>query len=65
MKNAEKYSDEKNSQEIPDEILELAEQRKNARKQRNFALADEIRDKISALGYEIRETRQGVEISKK
>ncbi len=65
VKNAEKYSDEKNSQEIPDEILELAEQRKNARKQRNFALADEIRDKISALGYEIRETRQGVEISKK
>ena len=65
VKNAEKYSDEKNSQEIPDEILEFAEQRKNARKQRNFALADEIRDKISALGYEIRETRQGVEISKK
>ncbi|MDE5765047.1 MAG: cysteine--tRNA ligase [Ruminococcus sp.] len=51
--------------EIPAEILELAEQRNNARKEKNFALADEIRNKISSLGYEIKETRQGTEIIKK
>lgn len=50
--------------EIPEEVLELAEQRKSARKEKNFALADEIRDKITALGYSIKETRQGTEIKK-
>lgn len=51
-------------EKIPEEVLELAEQRKNARKNKDFALADEIRDKISALGYSIKETRQGTEIKK-
>ena len=54
----------KKNEEIPAEILELAEQRKNARKDKNFALDDEIRDKITALGYSIKETRQGTEIKK-
>lgn len=54
----------KKTEEIPAEILELAEQRKNARKDKNFALADEIRDKITALGYSVKETRQGTEIKK-
>ncbi len=52
-------------EEIPAEILELAEQRKNARKEKNFALADELRDKIASLGYIIEETRQGTKIRKK
>lgn len=51
-------------EKIPEEVLELAEQRKIARKNKDFALADEIRDKISALGYLIKETRQGTEIKK-
>ncbi len=51
--------------DIPAEVLELVEQRKQARKDKNFALADELRDKISELGYTIRETRQGTEISRK
>ena len=57
--NADSVSDD-----IPDEVLELVEQRKAARKDKNFALADELRDKISALGYEVKETRQGTEINK-
>ena len=57
--NADSVSDD-----IPDEVLELAEQRKAARKDKNFALADELRDKIAALGYEVKETRQGTEINK-
>ena len=50
--------------DIPGEVLELVEQRKAARKEKNFALADELRDKIAALGYEVKETRQGTEINK-
>lgn len=55
----------KKQDEIPQEILDLAEQRKLARKDKNFALADELRNKISELGYVIEETRQGTKITKK
>ena len=51
--------------DIPAEVLELVEQRKAARKEKNFALADELRNRIEGLGYVIRETRQGTEISRK
>ncbi len=55
----------KTEEEIPAEVLELAEQRKNARKEKNFALADELRDRIASMGYIIEETRQGTKIKKK
>ena len=50
--------------DIPEVVKALAEQRKAARKEKNFALADEIRDKIAALGYAITETREGTKITK-
>ena len=31
---------------------------------KDFAEADRLRDKIAALGYAVRETRQGTEITK-
>ena len=66
IKTAEKSVEaEKNSvSDIPQEVLDLAEKRASARKEKNFALADEIRAEITALGYEIKETRQGTEIKK-
>lgn len=63
--NARKLIEENSAQDIPQEVLDLVEQRKEARKAKDFALADELRDKISELGYNIRETRQGTEITKK
>ncbi len=54
----------KNDDEIPAEVNELIEQRKAARKAKNFALADELRDKITALGYIVEETRQGTVVKK-
>ena len=54
----------KEKNEIPQEILDLAEERKAARKAKDFAKADEIRDKITQLGYSVKETRQGVEVTK-
>ena len=65
IKNAEKLNAEPETEELPQEILDLAEQRKAARKEKNFALADELRDKITALGYAAEETRQGTKIYKK
>lgn len=50
--------------DIPAEITELVEQRKAARKAKDFALADALRDKITALGYTVEETRQGTIVKK-
>jgi cysteinyl-tRNA synthetase len=51
-------------EKIPDEVTELAEKRIAAKKEKNFALADELREKIKILGYNIEDTRQGVKITK-
>ncbi len=61
LKNASANAEE----ELPEEVKKLAEERKAARKEKNFALADELRDKITALGYIVEETRQGTKITKK
>lgn len=50
---------------VPEEILELAEQRQQARKAKDFAKADELRDKIAELGYEMKDTPEGVKINKR
>jgi len=46
-------------EKIPEEILELAEEREEARKNKDFKKSDELRDKINSLGYEIIDTDQG------
>ena len=56
---------ENKPEELPEEITALLEQRRAARKEKNFALADEIRDKISALGYTVEETRQGTVVKRR
>ena len=61
---AEKSAKEEKGGDIPQEILDLAAQRAEARKAKNFALADELRAKISEMGYVIEETRQGTTIKK-
>ncbi|MBR6337601.1 MAG: cysteine--tRNA ligase, partial [Ruminococcus sp.] len=62
--NAKKQTEQDESTELPAEVAELVSQRADARKAKNFALADELRDKITALGYKIEETRQGTKITK-
>ncbi len=52
-------------QEIPNEVTELANKRWDAKKNKNYALADELRAKISSLGYEIKDNATGFEIIKK
>ncbi|OGI65435.1 cysteine--tRNA ligase [Candidatus Nomurabacteria bacterium RIFCSPLOWO2_01_FULL_39_18] len=49
---------------IPEEILELAEEREQARKDKDFKKSDDLRKKINSLGYEIKDTDQGQKISK-
>ena len=45
--------------ETPQEILDLMAERLEARKQKNFGRADEIRDELSAAGWTIEDTPEG------
>lgn len=64
IENAKALGADAEAAEIPAEVLALVEQRKEARKAKDFAQADALRDQITALGWQIRETRQGTEITK-
>ena len=64
IENAKALGADAEAAEIPAEVLALVEQRKEARKAKDFARADALRDQITALGWQIRETRQGTEITK-
>jgi len=46
-------------QEIPANILALVEKRETARKEKDFATADKIREEIKSKGYTINDTPQG------
>ena len=47
------------------EVEDLIRQRSEARKAKNFALADEIRDKLTAMDIVLEDTREGVKWHKK
>ena len=49
---------------IPDTITALAEQRLQAKQQRDWATADALRNKITAEGYQINDTVDGYTITK-
>ena len=53
-------SKEKEDTLLDSDIEELIEKRNNARKERNFALADEIRDSLKEMGIILEDTPQGV-----
>ena len=49
---------------IDDEIQKLVDERQEARKNKNFARADEIRDMLKEKGIILKDTPQGVQIIK-
>ena len=48
--------------EIEPEIQALIDERQEARKAKNFARADEIRDQLKAQGITLKDTPQGVQV---
>jgi cysteinyl-tRNA synthetase len=50
--------------EVDPEVRRLADERDNARKAKNWKLADEIRDKVRQMGYVLEDTPHGVRIKK-
>jgi len=55
---------EKRSLEIPEEVSKLAEQRIAAKKQKNYSLADELRERVKKLGFFIDDIQDGYKINK-
>ncbi|MBP3431481.1 MAG: cysteine--tRNA ligase [Clostridia bacterium] len=53
------------SDDIPAEVKEKAEARWQAKKNRDYAAADALRNEISALGFEIKDSKDGYDILKK
>jgi cysteinyl-tRNA synthetase len=51
-------------EKIPAEVVELAEERLVARNAKDWAKSDELRDKISKLGYVVGDTKEGYELKK-
>jgi len=49
---------------VPSDVQKLAEERWQAKKIKNFKLADELREKISKLGFVIADSPEGYEVKK-
>ena len=53
-----------NQEKIPEEVLKLAEERLKARTEKNWAESDRLRNEILALGYSIKDSKEGYELSR-
>jgi cysteinyl-tRNA synthetase len=51
--------------ELPEEVAKLAESRVQARLAKDFRKSDELRDKLNALGWEARDTKDGQKITRR
>lgn len=57
--------DEVQETKIPQEILDLVEERKQARSDKNWSESDRLRDLIAENGYIVKDTKDGTEVLKK
>jgi cysteinyl-tRNA synthetase len=50
---------------IPDEVAQIAQRRENARREKDWKRSDELREQISALGWEVRDTKDGPKLTRR
>jgi cysteinyl-tRNA synthetase len=50
---------------IPGEVTQLAQERENARREKKWKRSDELREQISALGWEVRDTKDGPRLTRR
>jgi cysteinyl-tRNA synthetase len=48
---------------VPAEVAQLAKERENARREKNWKRSDELREQIFALGWEVRDTKDGQKLT--
>ena len=61
----EYYEQKNKGEEIPSQVLALANERVKARQNKDWALSDKLRDEILGLGYVIKDSKDGYSLSKK
>ncbi len=54
----------KNASDIPADVQAIAEERWQARTNRDWAKSDELRNKLAELGYAVKDSKTGYELSK-
>ena len=52
-------------EEVPAEVAALAEERWQAKKVKNWAVADELRKKIDGMGYTVKDSKDGYSVTRK
>ena len=50
---------------VPSEATQLAKERDTARREKNWKRSDELRDRIFALGWEVRDTKDGQKLTRR
>ena len=50
--------------DLPEEIINIVEERKQARLNKDWNKSDELRDKLMSLGYTVKDTKDGMEVNK-
>ena len=50
---------------VPPELMQMAKERENARREKNWKRSDELRERISALGWEVRDTKDGQKLTRR
>ena len=67
LKNSKKYLEKfqkSKTEDLPEEIKQLVEERKQARENKDWAKSDELRDLITSKGYSIKDTKEGIIVKK-
>ena len=58
------WYDEKNASSIPEEVVKIANERFEARKNKDWAKSDELRAELAKLGYLVKDSKEGYELIK-
>ncbi len=59
------FENEKKSVEVPDDIKAMLDQRAEARKAKNWAESDRLRDAIAAAGWTVKDSKDGQSVEKR
>ena len=66
-KNAQEYVtwyESQTAEKIPQEVLAIAQERQKAREEKNWAKSDELRAKLAQMGYLVKDSKAGFELTK-
>ena len=58
------WYDKAHEEKIPAEVVALAEERKAARANKDWKKSDDLRAQLAAMGYAVKDTKDGYELQK-